>query len=108
MNDVLVAERRPDVAPSRHPRAGEVLSAPALDFLGALHRRFDAARRDLLAARTERQRRFDAGDLPDFAPDTSAIRDGDWTVAPAPADLADRRVEITGPTNAKMVINALN
>ncbi len=108
MSDAEVAERRPDVKPSRHPRAGEVLSDQALSFLAALHRRFDVGRKALLAARVERQARFDAGEIPDFRTDTADLRAADWRVAPAPADLADRRVEITGPTNAKMIINALN
>ena len=88
--------------------AEEILTEEALGFLAALHRRFDARRQALLAAREERQRGFDAGALPDFLPETAAIRAGDWTVAPIPADLMDRRVEITGPTDRKMVINALN
>jgi malate synthase len=108
VSDTLLAERRPDVAASRHPRAAEVLGEEALTFLAALHRRFDAGRKALLAKRVERQARFDAGDVPDFRADTADLRAGDWQVVPAPADLQDRRVEITGPTNAKMVINALN
>ncbi|MFC7536268.1 malate synthase A [Sphingomonas sp. GCM10030256] len=88
--------------------AEEVLTPGALEFLGELHERFDARRRSLLAARIDRQVRFDAGELPDFPENTRDIRDSDWKVAPIPADLQDRRVEITGPTNAKMVINALN
>ena len=112
MSDTLVddrvAERRPEVGHSNHPRAREVLSEEALGFLAALHRRFDGGRKALLAARTERQLRFDAGEVPDFLAETAAIRAADWQIAPAPADLEDRRVEITGPTNAKMVINALN
>jgi malate synthase len=108
MSEITVTERPVEVSPARHPRRDEVLSSEALAFLAALHRRFDAARHNLLQARVERQQRFDAGERPDFAPATAAIRAADWRVAPAPADLADRRVEITGPTNAKMVINALN
>jgi malate synthase len=66
-------------------------------------------RRDLLAARSERQKRFDAGELPDFPPETRHIRDNDsWRVAPIPVDLTDRRVEITGPVDRKMIVNALN
>ncbi|MGC1961026.1 MAG: malate synthase A, partial [Pseudolabrys sp.] len=81
----------------------------ALAFLAELHRRFDGKRRDLLAARAERQKRFDAGELPDFPPETRHIRDNDsWRVAPIPADLTDRRVEITGPVDRKMIVNALN
>ena len=73
-----------------------------------LHRKFNPSRLRLLKRREERQKRFDAGELPDFLPETKHVRDGDWKVAPIPADLLDRRVEITGPTDRKMVINALN
>ena len=89
-------------------RDEEILSADALAFVAELHRRFDATRRSLLAARVERQARIDAGELPDFLPETREVRESDWRVAPAPADLQDRRVEITGPVDRKMVINALN
>jgi malate synthase len=88
--------------------AGEVLTEAALDLLAELHERFDRRRRDLLDRRVERQARFDAGELPDFRQDTRDIREADWTVGDIPRDLQDRRVEITGPTNAKMLINALN
>ena len=77
-------------------------------FLTALHRTFNDPRKDLLARRDERQRAFNAGDTPGFLPGTAHIREGDWQVAAAPADLNDRRVEITGPAEAKMIINALN
>jgi malate synthase len=86
----------------------DILSPEALAFVAGLHRRFDGRRQALLAARAERQREFDAGLLPDFPPETAQLRAADWTVAPIPADLHDRRVEITGPTDRKMVINALN
>ncbi len=89
-------------------RFTEILSHEALSFVADLHRHFDAARQHLLALRTERQGRFNAGDTPDFLPETKHIRDGAWTVAPIPVDLQDRRVEITGPTDRKMVVNALN
>ncbi|ATQ43333.1 malate synthase A [Caulobacter mirabilis] len=89
-------------------RAGEILTPEALAFVADLHRRFDARRRELLAAREARQARFDAGELPDFLPETADVRSGDWKVAPIPADLQDRRVEITGPVDRKMIINALN
>src|SRR5690606_12903979 len=89
-------------------RAAEVLTPQALAFVAGLHRRFDARRRGLLAARETRRARFDAGQTPDFRADTRAIREGDWRVGPIPADLQDRRVEITGPVDRKMVINALN
>ncbi|WP_245431301.1 malate synthase A [Rhodoplanes roseus] len=90
------------------PRYPEILSPGALAFLAELHRRFDGRRRELLAARAERQARFDAGELPDFLAETAEIRSGDWTVAPIPADLQNRRVEITGPVDRKMIVNALN
>ncbi|GIX34941.1 MAG: malate synthase A [Lysobacteraceae bacterium] len=86
----------------------EVLTPEALELLVDLHRRFDATRRQLLAARRQRQQRFDAGELPDFRPDTRELRESAWKVAPAPAALQDRRVEITGPVDRKMIINALN
>ena len=74
------------------------LAPAALSFLAELHRSFNSRRMELLGARNERQRRFDAGELPDFLPETAHIRDDpSWRVAPAPADLDDRRVEITGP-----------
>ncbi|HEX5694221.1 MAG TPA: malate synthase A [Arenimonas sp.] len=86
----------------------DLLGPAALDFLVQLHRKFEPQRQARLAARRERQARFDAGELPDFREDTRAIRDGDWTVAPIPPALLDRRVEITGPVEPKMVINAMN
>ncbi len=90
-------------------RATEVLTPEALDFIAGLHRRFNPRRKELLAARYERQKRFDAGVRPDFLPETKSVRDdASWRVAPVPADLQDRRVEITGPTDRRMVINALN
>ena len=95
-------------APVEPARAQEVLTPEALAFLAGLHRRFDRRRLELLALRAERQQRYDAGAAPDFLPETEAVRRGDWTVAPIPADLQDRRVEITGPVDRKMIINALN
>jgi malate synthase len=95
--------REPDM-----DRSSDILTPEALAFVAGLHRRFDGRRQELLAARVERQKAFDAGELPDFLPETAHIRAGDWSVAPIPADLMDRRVEITGPTDRKMVINALN
>ena len=86
----------------------ELLPAGLLALLVSLHRAIEPGRQAALAARAVRQARFDAGELPDFRQDTADIRNGDWTVAPIPAALQDRRVEITGPTDAKMVINALN
>jgi malate synthase len=90
------------------PRYETVLTPEALAFLADLHRTFDPTRQRLLAGRAARQARFDAGELPDFLPQTRSIRERDWTVAPIPADLLDRRVEITGPVDRKMIINALN
>jgi malate synthase len=85
-----------------------VLTAPALALVAKLHRRFEPRRRELLAARVERARELDAGTRLDFLPETRHIRAGDWKVAPLPKALECRRVEITGPVEAKMVINAFN
>src|SRR5580693_1455183 len=85
-----------------------VLTPEAIDFAVELEREFGAERRRLLARRAEIQRRLNTGWKPDFLPETKAIRDGDWRVAPIPRDLQDRRVEITGPVDRKMIINALN
>jgi malate synthase len=90
------------------PGFNEILTAPALEFLAELHRKFDSTRKKLLARRTDRQHRFDAGELPDFLPETKNIREQGWKIAPLPKDLLDRRVEITGPVDRKMVVNALN
>jgi malate synthase len=90
-------------------RYAEILTPPALRFLAELHRQFEAARERILAARAEQQERYDTGELPDFRSGTKVIRDDpDWRVAPIPQDLQDRRVEITGPVDRKMIINALN
>src|SRR5438552_4101500 len=89
-------------------RAGEVLTPEALGFLARLQREFAGRRRELLRLRDERQTRLDAGEMPQFLVTTSSVRDSDWSVAKAPKDLQDRRVEITGPTDRKMLINALN
>jgi len=90
------------------PEFAQILSAEALGFVAKLHRQFDARRLELLARRATRQREFDAGHLPDFLAETRHIRDAAWSIAAQPHDLLDRRVEITGPTDRKMVINALN
>src|SRR5712664_3970741 len=90
------------------PGFEKVLTKEAVAFLADLQRRFGARREELLALRAERQKRLDAGEKPDFLPDTKEIRDSDWTVAPLPMDILDRRVEITGPVDRKMIINALN
>lgn len=86
----------------------QILSPEALGFVADLERAHRARRRELLAARVERQARFDQGELPDFLEQTKSVREGDWRVASTPEDLVDRRVEITGPPERKMVINALN
>jgi len=86
----------------------DILNTEALGFLADLHRHFNGSRLDLLENRIEMQEALDAGLNPDFDYDTQAIRQGDWQVRPAPQDLADRRVEITGPVDRKMIINALN
>jgi malate synthase len=90
------------------PEFAPILTPEALAFLAKLHRQFEPRRRQLLGRRAERQKEFDAGALPDFLAETAKIRDSQWKVGPQPKDLLDRRVEITGPTDRKMVINALN
>jgi len=89
-------------------RAGEVLTPLALQLLASLHRRFNARRLELLAARARRQGLLDDGALPEFLSATEPLRSSEWRIAPVPADLLDRRVEITGPVDRKMIINALN
>ncbi len=90
------------------PGFEEILTRPALAFVADLQRRFDERRRELLQRRRERQRGLDAGGELDFLAATEAVRRGDWSIAPLPRDLQDRRVEITGPPDRKMTINALN
>ena len=90
------------------PGFEDILTLPALELVAKLHRAFEPRRRQLLAARAERSRRLDAGERPDFLAETKHIRDGDWKIAPIPKPLHCRRVEITGPVDAKMVINAYN
>ncbi|MBV8170228.1 MAG: malate synthase A, partial [Alphaproteobacteria bacterium] len=90
------------------PGFEEILTPEALGFVAELERRFGPERKRLLARRAEIQARLDAGQKPDFLKETAPIRDADWTVAPLPKDLLDRRVEITGPVDRKMIINALN
>ena len=89
-------------------RYAAILSPAACAFVADLVRRFGPRRAELLARRADRQRAIDAGQMPDFLPETAALRDGDWRVAPIPTDLLDRRTEITGPVDRKMAINALN
>jgi malate synthase len=97
-----------DISFKPHPEAERVLSPAAVEFLVGLHRQFESRRLEILEARAERQARFDDGDRPDFLPETAGIRERDWTVPEAPKALLDRRVEITGPVERKMMINALN
>ncbi|TKC82660.1 malate synthase A [Trinickia terrae] len=85
-----------------------ILTREALELVAKLHRAFEPRRQDLLKVRAERTKRLDAGERPDFLKETQAIRDGDWKIAPLPKDLECRRVEITGPVERKMIINALN
>ncbi|HKD54025.1 MAG TPA: malate synthase A, partial [Steroidobacteraceae bacterium] len=89
-------------------RAAEVLTPLALQLLASLHRRFNARRLELLEARAQRQQAFDEGALPEFSTATAQLRAAEWHIAPIPTDLIDRRVEITGPVDRKMIINALN
>jgi malate synthase len=91
-----------------NPAFEEILTPQAIEFLIELQTRFDGRRRELLDRRAERQKAIDAGQLPAFLPETESIRKSDWKVAPIPRDLMDRRVEITGPVDRKMIINALN
>ena len=111
--DELVYSREPAGSPveilgSRIERSAEVLTPLALQLLAHLHRRFNGRRLELLAARARRQRELDAGAMPQFLRETEDIRAGDWRIGAVPEDLADRRVEITGPVDRKMIINALN
>jgi len=91
-----------------NPRYAEILSPEACRFLAGILRKFGTRREELLAKRVQRQKEIDGGKLPDFLPETAAIRGGAWRVPPPPPDLLDRRTEITGPVERKMVINALN
>src|SRR5262249_31562074 len=90
------------------PAYSEILTPEAMRFLANLARGFEPTRQERLAARVKKQAELDAGALPDFPPETAEIRAKSWTVAPIPKDLEDRRVEITGPVDRKMLINALN
>ena len=88
--------------------AAEILTEPALKFLASLARKFETRRRQLLEQRVIRQKELQDGKMPGFLPETASVRDSDWKAAPTPQDLLDRRVEITGPVDRKMIINALN
>ena len=111
--DAVVYSREPngpkvEILGARIERSEEVLTPLALQLLASLHRRFNPRRLELLAAREHRQAELDAGALPAFLPGTADVRAAEWRVSPVPADLQDRRVEITGPVDRKMIINALN
>ena len=94
-------------APMR-PGFERVLTTEALELVAKLHRQFESRRQELLAKRVARAKRLDAGERPNFLAETQHVREGNWTIAPLPADLQCRRVEITGPVERKMIINALN
>src|SRR2546426_8142046 len=104
----ITASKRPQVPPAVEGRGLGVFTAEALKFIAVLHRRFNPTRLDLLRRRGKRQARVDQGKALDFSKATRRMRDDSWTIAPVPDDLTDRRVEITGPTDRKMMINALN
>jgi malate synthase len=97
-----------DISARVTPEYAEILTPDAMAFAARLQRAFGGQRAELLAKRSARQRELDAGKRPDFLPETRAIRDASWTCAPVPDDIQDRRVEITGPVDRKMIINALN
>jgi len=97
-----------EITGALRPEYGPILAPAALEFAAKLLRRFGSRREGLLAARALRQKEFDAGKLPDFLPGTKSVRDAEWKIADQPKDILDRRVEITGPTDRKMVINAMN
>jgi malate synthase len=103
-----VIDSEVEITTGATPNSERVLTPEAVAFVAELHRAFDGRRWDLLQHRVERQQRLLSGELPDFLPETEHIRAGEWKVAPIPLAIADRRVEITGPTDRKMVINALN
>lgn len=96
------------ITAQNEPGFDTILTPEALELVAKLHRAFEPRRQQLLKARAERTKRLDAGERPDFLAETRSIRDGDWTIAPLPKDLECRRVEITGPVERKMIINALN
>ena len=91
-----------------NPDFATVVSPEALEFVAKLHRAFEPRRQELLKKRVELAKKLDAGQKLDFLPETKSIREGDWKIAPVPKALETRRVELTGPVDAKMVINALN
>ncbi len=108
MNAPLLLPKGIEIRADVSAEHAAILTPQALAFVAKLARKFEGRRRELLALRARRQAELDAGKLPDFLPQTKHIRESEWTVGPVPHDLQDRRVEITGPTDRKMVINALN
>lgn len=104
----MILETATETNTKYKPGYEDIFTPEAISFLEMLHQKFDDRRLALLQARTDRQKRIDAGELPDFLPETAAIRAYDWKLGSIPADLQQRRVEITGPVDRKMVINALN
>ena len=105
---MLTPTKRPQVSSPVEGRGLEIFTPEALEFVAGLHRRFNPTRLDLLRRRLERQTRVDRGAPLDFSKATRRVRENSWRIAPVPGDLIDRRVEITGPTDRKMMINALN
>jgi malate synthase len=108
MANTLSLPQGMEITGTIEPGFETILSPDALALVAKLHRRFEPRRRELLERRAARTRRLDAGERPDFLAETQSVRDGDWSIAPLPDDLACRRVEITGPVERKMIINALN
>ncbi|MBL4735625.1 MAG: malate synthase A [Flavobacteriales bacterium] len=108
MSAILDEQLKIEVLGKQNEAFKGILTPEALSFVGKLHQLFDKRRRELLAARVVKQSELDAGQLPDFLVETKNIRETEWTVNPIPNDLTDRRVEITGPVERKMIINALN
>src|SRR5262245_3529908 len=105
---VTSGSRQIQIKAPGEPSFDEVLTGPAIEFVSGLIREFAPRVDELLARRRGETARIRSGGSLGFRPDTARVREGDWTVAPIPADLRDRRVEITGPTDRKMIINALN
>ncbi|HEV3105750.1 MAG TPA: malate synthase A [Trinickia sp.] len=108
MANTLSLPQGMEITGAIEPGFETILTREALELVAKLHRMFQPRRRELLQARAERTRRLDAGERPDFLPQTKSVREGDWKIAPLPKDLECRRVEITGPVERKMIINALN
>jgi malate synthase len=108
MANTLQLPQGMEISAHIEPGFETILTPEALELVAKLHRAFEPRRQELLAARAERTKRLDAGERPDFLESTKSIREADWTIAPLPKDLECRRVEITGPVERKMIINALN